>query len=64
LSPLLIRAIAFRQYCQKAIGMAQQMNLSDDRMGHGGEGEQRRRQSTWAGIVQLHLTSSQTVTRT
>ncbi|TFK25560.1 hypothetical protein FA15DRAFT_755787 [Coprinopsis marcescibilis] len=54
---------SFRQFCSKAISMAQDLGLSDnDRMGHASDSEQRRRQATWTGILQLHLTASQTVT--
>ncbi|KAG2015849.1 hypothetical protein CC2G_009078 [Coprinopsis cinerea AmutBmut pab1-1] len=57
------RYTAFRQYCQRAISMASDIGLSEnDRVLHTADNEQRRRQATWAGVVQLHLTASQTVT--
>lgn len=54
------RLSGFRAYCQMAMRMAMDLGLSDQNaiQMHPSESERNRRRSTWAGILQLHLTSS------
>ncbi|TFK44488.1 hypothetical protein BDQ12DRAFT_673081 [Crucibulum laeve] len=51
---------SFRLYCQAAMRMAMDLGISDQNtiQVHADERERDRRRSTWASIVQLHMTSS------
>ncbi|KAF8995469.1 hypothetical protein BDQ17DRAFT_1392227 [Cyathus striatus] len=54
------RIPGFRVYCQMAMRMAVELGLSDQNavQMHLSENERNRRRSTWASILQLHLTVS------
>jgi len=54
------RMAGFRAYCEMAMRMAIDLGLSDQNaiQMNPNENERNRRRSTWASIVQLHLTAS------
>jgi len=54
------RMSGFRTYCQMAMRMAMDLGLSDQNVIQSipNEAERNRRRSTWASILQLHLTAS------
>ncbi|KAF8170284.1 hypothetical protein K438DRAFT_1684661 [Mycena galopus ATCC 62051] len=54
------RIPGLRTYCQMAMRMAMELGLSDQNISpiNATENERNRRRSTWASILQLHLTAS------
>ncbi|KAJ7209627.1 hypothetical protein GGX14DRAFT_534959 [Mycena pura] len=54
------RIPGLRSYCQMAMKMAMDLGVSDQNVSpiNASEGERNRRRSTWASILQLHLTAS------
>jgi len=54
------RIPGLRSYCQMAMKMAMDLGVSDQNVSpiNASEGERNRRRSTWASILQLHLTVS------